>query len=126
MHDRGCGKLENLTTKMEVRSFLGLSNVFRPFVSNFARLAAPFSKTLSRDQPKTFGHLHEKDGAKVASLKDALISSPVLALPRNEARYALDIDACDKQTGCVLLQKLEDRSDRSVGFWSRTLKHKER
>lgn len=49
------------------------------------------------------------------------MSPPILALPRTEARYTLDTDACDKLIKCFFLQEQEHGSNRLVGYWSRTL-----
>lgn len=68
-------------------------------------------------------------------MKDSLISTLVLALPRSEGKYTLDSGTCDKQIDCVLLKEQQDGNNRPVGYWSRTLtdkkpelaaKHKER
>lgn len=80
------GKLEQPTTQTELRSFLGLCNVFKRFVSSFARLAAALKNKLRKDQQKQFGLLEERESVSVASLKDVFISSPALALPRAKGR----------------------------------------
>lgn len=87
----------------ELCSFLGFCNVCRRFVLNFARLAAPSNDKLRKDQPKTFGSLNEKERESMNSLKYALISPPVLALPNVAEHMTLDTDACNVQVGCVSL-----------------------
>lgn len=73
--------------------FFGLYNVFRLFVLNFAHLAVPVIKIIRKNQPKQLGTLYEKKRAVAASLKEALIVLPFLALPRNEERYTLNTGA---------------------------------
>lgn len=82
-------KLEIPTTQTELSSFPGLFNVVRRLVSSFARLAAPFNKTLRKDEPKLFGPVDKMKNATVTSLKEALIKVTVLALPRKKASTLL-------------------------------------
>lgn len=50
------------------------------------------------------------------TLKAELIEPPVLALPRLQGEYTADKDACDEQIGgCILLQKRQDGTDRTIG-----------
>lgn len=112
--------LKALTSLTELRSFLGLCNVFRRFVPNFARLAAPLHQRLKKDQPATFGSLNEEELNSMNSLKNALISPPVLALPNNSGHLTLDTDACNVQVGCVLLQQQPDDTTKPIGYWSRS------
>lgn len=74
-------------------------------LSKFRPLRSPPNKNLTKDQPKHFGPLNEKEGDFVASLKDSLIGPPGLALPESSGLYTLDTGACDKQVGFVLLQE---------------------
>ena len=39
------------TNQTELRSFLGICNVYRRFVPNFARIATPLNKKTSKDHP---------------------------------------------------------------------------
>ena len=48
-------------TITDVRSFLGLCNVFRRFVKDFARIAAPLNAMLKKDRPATFDDLTDDD-----------------------------------------------------------------
>ena len=42
------------TTKSELRSFLGLCNVYKRFIENFAVLAHPLNQLLRKNSPDTF------------------------------------------------------------------------
>ena len=110
-----------LRTTTDVRSFLGLCNVFRRFMPNFARMSAPLNKKLEKGQPAKFDELNAEETKAFEDLKGLLIAPPVLALPKAEGKYTVDTDACDLQVGCVLLQEQEDGTNRPVGYWSRTL-----
>jgi len=109
------------TTVTGIRSFLGLCNVFRRFVPNFARIAAPLNAKLRKGEPVSFGPFNDKEQEAFDTLKMRLISPPVIALPRGTGKYTVDTDACDRQVGCVLLQEQLTGPDRPIGYWSRSL-----
>ena len=115
------------TTQTEIRSFIGLCNVYRRFVKNFARIAAPLNNKLHKDQPKSFGALTDEEFEAFATLRNHLINPPILALPKVGKKYIVETDACDEQVGCVLLQEQDTEGDfRPIGYWSRTLNPAER
>lgn len=92
-----------LQKRNSARSFFW--NVFRWFVSNFARLAALHNKKMGKDQPEHFGSLNVKESAAVVSVEGALISPSVLFLLKNKGLYILYTYSCDKQIKCVLYQE---------------------
>lgn len=114
------------TTVTGIRSFLGLCNVFRRFVPNFARISSPLNAKLRKGEPSSFGDLDEKETEAFNILRDKLISPPVLALPNATGRYTVDTDACDRQVRCVLMQDQREDKPNSVGYCSRKLTKAER
>lgn len=60
------------------------------------------------------------------ALKDALVSWLVLALPNCTGQMTLYTDAGDKQVGCILLQKQEDKTVRLFGYCSCSLNNAEK
>lgn len=91
----------------------GLSPVLQKYVTTFQ----PNRET----QEKKFG-LHNKEEIKALDvLKEKFISPPGLTLPKIKEQFTLFTDACDRQVGCVLLQKQKDSKDRLVGCLSGTL-----
>jgi len=114
-------------TVTQMRSFLGLCNVYRRFVPNFARIAAPLNERLKKGQPTEFGPLSEEEQAAFKELRARLITPPILALPRSGLPMTVETDACDKQVGCVLLQDQPDGQPmKPLGYWSRSLNKAER
>ena len=113
-------------TQTELRSFLGLCNVYRRFVKDFAKIAAPLNDKLRKGEPARFHTLNQAESDAFAELKERLTSPPVLALPRRDGHLTLDTDACARQLGCVLLQTQPDGTDRPLGYWSRSLSSAER
>ena len=108
------------TTKTQLRSFLGLVNVYRRFIENFTKVAAPLNKLLKKGGPDKF-ELDEEQVAAFRTLIDGVLSPKVLALPVTGLPYSIDTDACDYGVGCALFQTHPDGERKPIGFWSRTL-----
>ncbi|MEE4246960.1 MAG: pol polyprotein, partial [Kangiellaceae bacterium] len=110
----------------QVRGFLGLASYYRRFVPKFAELSEPL-RQLTR--PTVRFEWSEECAAAFASLKCALLSPPVLALPdmsENAGEFVLDTDASDVAIGCVLSQVQKDAGERVVAYGSRALTPAER
>jgi hypothetical protein len=82
------------TKRTELRSFLGMCNVYRRFVEGFAKIAAPLTDLLKKGQPETFV-LNTDQQKSFHLLRIALIQPPILKLPKEGKLYTLDVDACD-------------------------------
>lgn len=76
---------------------------------------------LRKGQRQTFNGLADDEISALETLKVKLVEPPVLALSRSQRAYTVDTDVCDKQIGCVLLQKQPERTDEPLGYWSRLL-----
>jgi hypothetical protein len=110
----------------ELRSFLGLCNVYLRFVPRFSTLAAPMNALLCKCMPPLLGLLSSEAIGVFNTLRDRLLSPPVLALPRTDGRIWLDTDVSDGQLGCCYLQAQLDGKSLPLGYWSRTLNAAER
>ncbi|GKV13390.1 hypothetical protein SLEP1_g24400 [Rubroshorea leprosula] len=86
----------------EVRSFLGLASYYRRFVRNFSRIALPMTHLIRKD--KKFEWTLEREKSFL-TLKEKLVTAPVLALPNNGKGFTIYSDASKKGLGCVLMQK---------------------
>ena len=67
--------------------------MYRLFVPNFARIAAPLTKKLRKGEPQNFGDLDKAETEAYERLRHSMISPPVLALARAGHAYTLDTDA---------------------------------
>jgi RNase H-like domain found in reverse transcriptase/Reverse transcriptase (RNA-dependent DNA polymerase) len=125
------GVTENNTTALrtapltraqtKLRSFLGIFNVYRRFVPHFSTLAAPLSALLCKCMPPQLGPIPKDGVVAFNTLRDRLLSPPVLALPRAKGQMWLDTEASDGQLGCCLLRLQPDGKPLPLGYWSRTL-----
>ena len=109
------------TAQTELRSFLGLCNVYQRFVPNFARTSAPLNAFLKKGCTTELPPFNEEQSAAFELLKKALLATPILRLPRADLPYSVDTDACNHQVGCALLQTYPDGTRHSTGFWNRSL-----
>ena len=110
---------QNLT---ELRSFLGLCSYYRKFIKGFAGIAAPLHKLTEKGKRFQWNELCED---AFNTLKNALISSPILAYPDESLSFILDTDACDTGIGAVLSQ-VQDGSEKVIAYASRRLNKAER
>ena len=102
----------------EIRSFLGLACYYRRFVKSFASLAKPLIRLTGKDVNYEWTAECEKS---FASLKERLMSIPVLVLPQHGVAYAVFTDASKMGLGCVLMQE-----EHVISYASRQLrKHDE-
>ena len=67
------------TNLTELRSWISLLGYYRRFIRNFSKIAAPLRLLLKADQPFVWGPPQQ---AAFESLRDRLISAPILAYPR--------------------------------------------
>ena len=102
----------------EVERFVGLVNYHRSHIKDFAELTEPLYALLKKG---AVFHWSTECKSSFTRLKDALVTSPVLAFPKPDAGYfILDTDASDSSIGAELLQ-IQNGEERLVGFGSYTL-----
>ena len=106
----------------EVRSFLGFCSYYRRFIPKFAEISKPLHKLTEKNQK----FLWTKEcNAAFETLKEKMVSSPILAHPDFTKPFILDTDASDQAIGAVLSQKIEGK-EHVIAYASRTLTKSER
>ncbi|GBN83301.1 Retrovirus-related Pol polyprotein from transposon 297, partial [Araneus ventricosus] len=104
-------------TVHDLRSFLGLCTYYRRFVRNFSAIARPLHKLT---EARTNFNWTEECEKSFNSLKQALITSPVLTYPRTDKEFILDTDASNEGIGAVLSQKIGNE-ECVIGYFSKSL-----
>lgn len=107
----------NLKHSKEVLSFLGLANFYRRFVKDFSKIAAPLTALTNKDTPFTWGPAEQQS---FDSLKQALTTAPILAIPDFTKPFLVRCDASTYAIGQVLCQG-EGKDERVIAYESRKL-----
>jgi ribosomal protein L31 len=86
----------------EVRSFLGLANYFRKFISHYSEVAAPLTNLTKKSHAWAWTGKCQDAFEK---LKHLLTKAPLLRTPDESKTYRVVTDASDIGLGGVLLQE---------------------
>lgn len=115
----------------QVRSFLGLASYYRRFVKGFSQIAGPLHALVGKagskvgNPPVQYMWTAEAENA-FCVLKAALTKAPVLAYPRFDKDFVLEIDASLKGLGACLSQEGPDKKLHPVAYASRGLRGAEK
>ena len=109
-------------TQTDVRSFLGLASYYRKYIKGFSTIAKPLTGLTEKNQ--AFIWSPECEHA-LQTLKEKLITAPILAYPKPGQPFILDTDASNFGIGAVLSQE-HDGHERVTAYASRTLNKAER
>jgi hypothetical protein len=96
-----------------------------PFVAGFAKIAQLLNQLLRRGESSQLGQLTPEQLDAFEKLRQRLLDSPILSLPRSEWNFILDTDASNHQIGCTLLQDQPYASKHPIGYWSLGLRSAE-
>jgi hypothetical protein len=85
----------------QIQKFLGLSGYYRRFIKNFSAICSPISELLSKHVQFKWT---ERQETAFRTLKQAITSAPVLALPDSSIPYTVKCDASGFAIGAELSQ----------------------
>lgn len=109
----------------EVKMFLGTCSWYRRFIRNFSTIAAPLNKLTSSGKNAPPFSWSEEAEESFNTLKNALVTAPVLAVPDFNKPFTVHCDASSYGLGGMLSQEIEGH-DHPIAFVSRSLNKAER
>ena len=107
------------TTKKELRSFLGLTGLYRSYIRDYSGIAIPLTDMTKKDRPEKL-RWHDESRRSFQILKDSICEKPVLCMPDDEKQFVLRTDASDRGIGAVLMQE-HDGQLRPIAYQSKKL-----
>ena len=106
-----------LTTKKQVRAFVGLTGYYRKICSDYAAVVIPLTDLTRKQVPDCVVWTPEGDAA-FTTLKDCLCSSCILRSPDFSRPFLLQTDASDRGVGAVLSQLDDEGTDHPIAYYS--------
>lgn len=110
-----------LTTVKQVRSFLGLASYYRRFVAGYAKIARPLHRLCEKGTRFVWS---PECQTAFETLKEALITSPMLAYPIPNQPFILDTDASQFSVGSIIAQEV-DGKEYVIAYMSKALNRAE-
>jgi hypothetical protein len=83
----------------QVQQFLGMSNYYRRFIRDYARIVAPLYELLKKENKFLWSEFCKNS---FSDLKKALVSYPVLRQPDFSKQFILHTDASTERSGIKL------------------------
>lgn len=105
-------------TVKKVRRFHGLISYYRKHIKHFSELAAPLTNLCRKNQKFKWS---EETQLSFDTLKQKLITPPILIHPKFEEHFILSCDASDLALGAMLGQKDKEGIIRPIGYFSKKL-----
>ena len=102
---------------------MGLASYYRRFIRNFAKIAAPVTNLLQKNQDSLWTAEAEK---AVEELKSAITSAPVLRIADPKKKFVVTTDASGVAVGAVLEQEDDEGKLLPVAFMSQKLRPEQR
>lgn len=102
--------------KEELRSFLGLCNVYCRFLSSCSHIAAHLSKWSKKEAPERIVSLAEEEQEPFKKLRNYVTTPPVLAIRKQGLLLSMYSDALMCQVGADLFQTDTDGQRRHFSY----------
>ncbi|MES9883153.1 MAG: RNase H-like domain-containing protein [Sedimenticola sp.] len=105
------------TSAKNLKSFIGLASYYKRYVQDFSKIAKPLYQLGEKGVKFKWPPAAQQ---AFNTLKEALISAPILGFPREGVPFILDTDCSDFAMGAVLSQ-IQDNDERVIAYMSKTL-----
>ncbi len=105
----------------ELRGFVGFASYYRRFIKNFAKHVSPLTRHMGEKDPKAAIPWKAAEEVAFETIKQKLLSAPVLAHPDWSKPFTLQTDASDVGIGAVLEQQDDDDRSHPVAYISRAV-----
>ena len=102
----------------QVKQFLGFANFYRRFIPNMAEISLPLNNLTRDSVPFLWSATCEQ---AFSAIKEALISYPILQLPKFDREFHLSTDASKYALGAVLEQISDSGDLLPIAYLSRNL-----
>ena len=111
-------KWPELTNVKQVHALLGLGNLYRHFIKDYAIISHPMVDLTCKDIIFNFG---DKEKALFEALKAAFTTAPVLQYPNQDRKFHLEIDMSEFAIGGVISIKCDDGEFRPIMYMSHSM-----
>jgi len=99
-------QLQPPKTVKDIRSFLGQAGFYRRFIKDFSKIVQPLTRLLCKETKFNFN----EDCLKAFySIKEALVSAPIVQAPNWDYPFNIMCDASDCAVGAVLGQRIDGK-----------------
>ena len=105
----------------EVRSFLGLTNYYKRFIRDYAKIASPLFRLLRKE---VMFEWSDQCQQSFESLRQSLVTEPVIGFPDMKKPFTLTTDASGTGLGYILSQK-EGKVETVIAYGGRALRDAE-
>ena len=127
-------KPETICTLETIRSFLGMSGYYRSFIKDYQLMSGPLVKLTRKGVDVRVEAKKPEVREAVIKIKEALMTAPVLAPPRNDRPFIIHTDAATGHgIGGILLQRDDSEdgkhnagAERPIGYYGRRCNDAER
>ena len=113
-------------TVRQVRAFMGMINYYSRFIPNLQHIARPLHDITKKNAKFKWTNAHNE---AFQTLKQKLVSAPIMSYPKKEGMFILDTDASDKCYGAVLSQLQTDEygnvEEKTIAYASKVFKERE-
>jgi hypothetical protein len=106
----------------QLRETLGHTCYYKKFIKGYAHITAPMEKLLNKD---TRFQWNEGCQQGLDTLKEKLVTSPILVFPNWEKTFHVHVDASSIAVGAILAQPRAGDLDHPIAFARRKLSESE-